>query len=268
MISVLVLAAVSLLTLAFQAWVISATARRLGAKRFGPTRALLVILVTVAAVGINALFGVDAPAALAVLLVVIVLGAPFVAIKLAFGLSALRSLATLVAYIATGLANWAVALLLVVVVCEAFRVPTDAMAPTIRNNDRVVVEKRLSPRRWDLVVYRTETDPSQFFCKRLIGLPGENLRFEDGKLLVDGHEVDPPAVLKGRLCSAPAEMPAGERLYAEGQTIPLAGDECFFIGDNVDLSKDSRIMGPSKKPAIIGVIDLIYWPPRHFRMVR
>jgi type IV secretory pathway protease TraF len=56
--------------------------------------------------------------------------------------------------------------------------------------------------------------------------------------------------------------------YVEGQTILLRSNEFFFIGDNADVSLDSRLLGPSDRSAIVGVVDLMYWPLSRFHIVR
>jgi hypothetical protein len=48
--------------------------------------------------------------------------------------------------------------------------------------------------------------------------------------------------------------------YSDGETIQLGGREFFFVGDNVGRSGDSRILGPSDRSALVGVVDLRYWP--------
>lgn len=84
-------------------------------------------------------------------------------------------------------------------VVEAFVVPTASMAPTIEPGNRIVVNKLLRPRRWDIVAYQTNFDGPAIYCKRVIGLPGERLRFEGGNLYVNDKLVEPPALLAGAL---------------------------------------------------------------------
>jgi type IV secretory pathway protease TraF len=47
----------------------------------------------------------------------------------------------------------------------------------------------------------------------------------------------------------------------------MSDRQMFLIGDNVDLSYDSRMDGPSDIASIIGVVDAIYWPPSHVRVM-
>lgn len=152
-------------------------------------------------------------------------------------------------------------------VVEAFVVPTGSMAPTIEPGNRVAVNKLLHPRRWDIVAYRTNFQGPAIYCKRVIGLPAERLRFEGGNLYVDGKLVTPPPVLAGRFRLMIHSEPYPAH-YVEGQTITLGNNEFFFIGDNADVSLDSRLLGPSDRGTIIGVVDLIYWPLSRWRILR
>jgi signal peptidase I len=147
--------------------------------------------------------------------------------------------------------------------------PTQSMSPTIEPDDRFAAFKLLRPRRWDLVVYWNNDARGRMpYVKRLVALPGERLRFDGGGVFINDQPVTVPAVLAGK-CHA--KLPGGARpetRYYDGDTITLGPDEYFLIGDNIDISADSRINGPSKSADLIGVIDLIYWPLGKFRVVR
>ncbi|CAN5485849.1 hypothetical protein BH09PLA1_BH09PLA1_05560 [soil metagenome] len=153
-------------------------------------------------------------------------------------------------------------------VLEAFVTPTASMSPTLNANDRFVANKLISPRRWDLVVYWSyDREPAQY-VKRLVGLPGERLRFDEGGVFINDQPVKVPPVLAGRCRASYPHQRWQEARYHDGDTIVLGADEYFFIGDNIDISADSRISGPSKESALIGVVDWIYWPLRKFRLTR
>ncbi|HEY8667647.1 MAG TPA: signal peptidase I [Tepidisphaeraceae bacterium] len=154
-------------------------------------------------------------------------------------------------------------------VLEAFVVPTASMSPTIVPGTRIVVDKLLTPRRWDIVAYwqKDYYHPS-IYCKRLVGLPGERLRFEQGNLYVDDRLVQAPPVVAGRYKAANPQLPSRDRRYREGESFTLGADEFFVIGDAVDISADSRIYGPSPGSAIVGVVDVIYWPLNMLRVLR
>lgn len=94
------------------------------------------------------------------------------------------------------------------------------------------------------------------YHKRVIGLPGEQLRCQEGTIYINGNAVETPAVISGRLTSQ--GIPDRHICFKDGDLIELAIDKYFVIGDNVQNSYDSRYHGPIKASSLVGVIDLIY----------
>ena len=153
-------------------------------------------------------------------------------------------------------------------VSQAFTIPSSSMAPTLNPGDRFFVNKLAQPRRWDLVAYWTVTDlpPGRtIYCKRVIGLPGERVRFDNGQIYINDQLQTAPAVVSGRLTAA---MPFGRSRYRDGETIQLGPAEMFVVGDNLNNSADSRYNGPSNTSEIVGVMDLQYWPLSKFGVKR
>jgi signal peptidase I len=80
---------------------------------------------------------------------------------------------------------------------EAFKIPTESMAPTLYGDklggtgDRILVDKVIykftAPRRWDIIVFKYPLNMSKNYIKRLIGLPGETLSIIDGDIWIDGE---------------------------------------------------------------------------------
>ena len=194
----------------------------------------------------------------------------FLVMQLVFDLPAKRAWAVFGAWIGLTVAQAGLMFGLVrPIAVEAFQMPTESMSPTIEPGDRFMAFKLLAARRWDLVVY-WNNDPlgRARYVKRLVALPGERVRFEGGGVFINDQPVEVPPVLAGK-CHA--KLPGGATSlarYSDGETITLFADEYFFVGDNIDISGDSRINGPTKSADIVGVIDLIYWPPRKMRIVR
>jgi signal peptidase I len=154
-------------------------------------------------------------------------------------------------------------------VLETFIASTQTMSPTLIAGDRFVANKILRPRRWDLVAYWAHfpKSPPAIHCKRIIGLPHDSLRFSsDGQLYVNGQLAASPAVLAGRLHASIPNY--SSQLYCDDESIQLGDDEFFVVGDNIDVSADSRLMGPSKVSDLVGVVDLRYWPLNRISLVR
>lgn len=147
---------------------------------------------------------------------------------------------------------------------EAFIMPTKSMVPTLNPGDRFIAHKRLTPRRWDLVVFHPPVDPKKVFVQRVVGLPGE-------KVEIVGGEV--------RINDVPITRPGGTQPYlgrvemgnngCEGHAIVLGPDEYYMLGDNTTISYDSRWwtvgapghqLGAVPASDVVGVVTTLYWP--------
>jgi len=130
-------------------------------------------------------------------------------------------------------------------------VPTASMYPTVHSNDRVLVDK-LSYRfhditRQDIVVFRLEGDRYDLL-KRVIGLPGDRIRVENGLVYINDEPLDEPYV---------AEVP--NYLYEE-VTVPEG--HIFVLGDNRNQSNDSHYWQDPFVPVedVKGRAFFCYWP--------
>ena len=108
--------------------------------------------------------------------------------------------------------------------------------------------------RSDVVVFRYPLDTTQFFIKRVIGLPGEKLNIEGGKITIfnaqhpDGFVLDESKYLPSSVITSGA------------MTITLSNDQYFVMGDNREFSHDSRAFGPVPKDDVIGKVLIRAWP--------
>lgn len=108
--------------------------------------------------------------------------------------------------------------------------------------------------RQKVVVFRYPKDPSKFFIKRVIGLPGEKIEIKDGSFKIfnqehpDGFTLDESAYLD------PSVKTNGD------QVVTLGEDEYFVMGDNRPFSSDSRVWGPVPGRDIVGEVLLRAWP--------
>ena len=110
------------------------------------------------------------------------------------------------------------------------------------------------PRRGDIVIFAYPRDPRQTFVKRVVGLPGDTLAIRSGAVYLNGRT-----------------LPEPYRVYAaHGDMAPtFVPHECYFVmGDNRDVSDDSRFWGDLPRHDIIGRAVACYWPPRHCQMLR
>jgi signal peptidase I len=127
----------------------------------------------------------------------------------------------------------------------AFRVEVagDSMRPTLEPGQFMVATRPGRLHRGDVVVVRRPERPIEV-VKRLVGLPGDRLEVEGGRVRVNGAEVWEPY--------ASGVGPSGTWELGPGQHVVL--------GDNRDRSSDSRAFGPVEREAIVGVVRFRYWP--------
>ena len=108
--------------------------------------------------------------------------------------------------------------------------------------------------RFDAVVFRYPRNPSQYFIKRIIGLPGETVQIKDSRVTIYNKEHPNGFVLDDRPYLSPRVM------TADMAAVELKSDEYFVMGDNRSHSYDSRIIGPIPEDKIIGKVSVRVWP--------
>lgn len=154
------------------------------------------------------------------------------------------------------------ALLIVVVVIpirmfvvSPFVVDGESMHPTFENLNYLIVDEVVyyfeSPKRGDVIVFRYPGDPSIFYIKRIIGLPGETVSIQNG--VVGIQESDG----KSFTLSEPYVVNE-DATYSKSVT--LGADQYFVMGDNRPNSSDSRVWGALPRKNIIGRVDLRLLP--------
>ena len=191
-------------------------------------------------------------------------------------------------------------------IVEPFRIPSGSMLPTLESGDMILVNKfsygiRLpvidqkviplgDPERGDVVVYRYPVDPSIDYIKRVVGVPGDTIRYENKRLIVNGELV--PMKDVGPFVK-PSQQAGNPMRYTETindvehdllllphQSIfrPMINfqhlDNCsyaettveckvpeghyFMVGDNRDSSQDSRYWGFVPDKYIVGKAFFIW----------
>jgi signal peptidase I len=138
-------------------------------------------------------------------------------------------------------------------VVEAFYIPSESMVPTLRVGDRVLVNKFIyrftEPQRGDIVVFESVEGGGEDLIKRVVGVPGDEIRVRGGRLFVNGEPQREPYVNRrapDTSTSAPTTVPKGH---------------VFVMGDNRANSRDSRYFGPIPEKKIEGEAFLRFWPP-------
>ncbi|HEX4108011.1 MAG TPA: signal peptidase I [Solirubrobacteraceae bacterium] len=161
-------------------------------------------------------------------------------------------------------------------VIKPFKIPSGSMEPTLIPGQRVLVNRFIydlrSPERGDIVVLHPPSElicavavpgdepcprsihheASDYFIKRIEGLPGQTLSVRDGHPVINGKEITHEPYItpcgQGDGCNLPV-------------TIRIPKGEYFVMGDNRGDSDDSRFWGPVPRSWIVGEAFLTYWPP-------
>jgi len=112
-----------------------------------------------------------------------------------------------------------------------------AMLPNFKEGQRLKVKRfdrfeKPDVKRGDVVVFLFPDDPSKSYIKRLIGLSGDTVEIREGKVIVNGQELDEPYV-DSRL----------DQSHRSQQPIYVKPNYYYVLGDNRDNSSDSRIWG-------------------------
>jgi signal peptidase I len=136
-----------------------------------------------------------------------------------------------------------------------FEISEASMTPALRPGDFVLTDR--SPRplyRGDIAVFEHPSRPSFFLVKRIVGLPGDRLTIDSGRVLIDGTPLDEP--------------------WTTDETGPdgvweLGPDEAFVLGDARWMSSgDSREIGPVPLSQLSMQIVFRYWPVGRIGPVR
>jgi len=134
-----------------------------------------------------------------------------------------------------------------VFIAQPFIVSGTSMIPTFEDSQYIIVDQlsyRLhEPSRGDVVIFKYPKDPSKYFIKRVIGLPGETVT-------VSGNNVS--ITKSGETSSFTLNEPYVKREGAENVSETLGNDEYYVLGDNRSSSLDSRFWGPLPKENLVG----------------
>ena len=147
------------------------------------------------------------------------------------------------------------AVLVLLFVAEPLRVSSDSMAPTFRQGDRIVIDKLTihlrPPSVNDLIVF-DEPGPGGLAVKRVVAVGGQAVALEDGRLVVDGVDVD----------AVDAPLESVDSVYFGPVIVPP--HHLFVLGDARGASVDSRDYGAVPLEEVVGRVLLRMWPPVRF----
>jgi len=154
----------------------------------------------------------------------------------------------------------AISCFIIIFLYQPVKVEGTSMMPSLDDQERIFVNKfvyRLEPiERGDIVVFRYPRDPSKSFIKRVVGLAGDHIRIDAGRVFVNGTLLDEDYV---------------PRAYEDQRSYPdfvVPPDSYFVLGDHRSLSNDSRDFGSVNQSYIYGKAVFGYWPMDKMGRVR
>ncbi len=210
---------------------------------------------------------------------------------------------TLAEFLASMAELLVIVLFILTFVFQNFEIPSSSMEDTLLIGDHVLVNREqfaaptpgLGPllpyrniRRGDIVVFLSPEEPGLFVVKRIVGVPGDRIHLRDGVVYRNGERlVEPyarhkmgdhnpyrdnfPAVSPSDMYGVRNEKWAQELpSHLEGGDIVVPPDSYFAMGDNRDVSYDSRYWGFIPRDNVIGRPTFVYWsfitPPDQWQL--
>jgi signal peptidase I len=192
-------------------------------------------------------------------------------------------------------------LFIITFVMQAFEIPSSSMENTLLIGDHLFVNREqfapatkwtgpLLPyrmvRRGDVVVFLSPAEPGLYLVKRVIGIPGDRIHLRGGEVYRNGEKLSEeyvmhkapdipnpfrdefPSVSPSNSYDVSPEWRALMSSYVEGDDLVVPADSYFGMGDNRDVSRDSRYWGFIPQANLIGRPMFIYWsfetPPNQY----
>jgi signal peptidase I len=174
---------------------------------------------------------------------------------------------------------------------QAFEIPSESMVKTLLVGDHVFVD-RLSPtakagyvgplipyreiKHGDIIVFLHPKEPGMYVVKRIIGVPGDRIHLRDSRVYRNGEALNEPYVIHSTGSYSPyrdqfpavapdgdsnvnPEWPIVMREHLKDGDLVVPPDSYFGMGDNRDVSLDSRFWGFIPRENVIGRPLFIYW---------
>ena len=147
---------------------------------------------------------------------------------------------------------------------KPFYVKGASMEPNFYDHEYLIIDeisyRFFEPQRGDIVVFRYPQDPRQYFIKRIVGLPNEQVKLIGGTVYItnatnpDGAPLAEPYLPEGLSTSGSVE-------------VTLGADQYYVLGDNRTSSLDSRAFGPLSRSEVVGRVLWRGWPVERIGLI-
>lgn len=142
-------------------------------------------------------------------------------------------------------------------VAQPHKVSGLSMFPNFHHGDYIITDKVSykfgEPKKGDVVVFKNPKNSDEDFIKRIMAVPGDKIKVEDGSVFVNSKRLKEP-YLKTDIFTE------SKSFLREGEEVKIADGTYIVMGDNRPNSSDSREWGPITKKEIIGKVMVRYWP--------
>lgn len=142
---------------------------------------------------------------------------------------------------------------------QPFFVKGASMEPNFHDREYLIIDEISyrfdEPVRGQVVVFRYPRNPQEYFIKRIIGLPGEEVQIKDGEVIIYNKE-NP----EGFILAEPYLSSENITFNQDEDRVLIGDDEYYVLGDNRGASKDSRYFGPVNQSFVIGKVLFRGWP--------
>jgi len=149
---------------------------------------------------------------------------------------------------------------IIIFLYQPVRVEGTSMLPMLEDQDRLFINKiayRVGDiHQGDVVVFQYPRDHTKSYIKRVIGLPGDDIRIDHGRVYVNGKQLKESYV--------PSKF-TDDRSQPE---MVLGPNRYWLMGDHRSISSDSRDFGPVDRDLIYGKAAFVYWPMEQVGVVR
>lgn len=148
-------------------------------------------------------------------------------------------------------------------VVQPFQVEGTSMKETLQNGEQMLMFKQTEIDRFDIVVFPDPRGSGSSYVKRVIGMPGDNLYYQNDQLILNGQLVDEP-YLESQDSQSAALFTTDFNLWDTLGLETIPAGYYFVMGDNRPYSGDSRQFGLVPINSVIGEAKFTYYPFKQF----
>ncbi|KRM08242.1 MAG: signal peptidase I [Liquorilactobacillus ghanensis] len=137
------------------------------------------------------------------------------------------------------------------------QVAGNSMEPTLHSKEELLIIPPGRIKRFDVVIIKTPNNVT--YVKRVIGLPGDTLKYQNDHLYINHRRIAEPFI-KDQVADKSENYTSDFTLKELTGLKKIPRNQYFVLGDNRRISKDSRTIGTIEGSWIVGKAVLIYWP--------